>query len=256
MRRLVIIGIGAGDPDHMTVQAIDALNSADVVLVPEKEGKDGLAALRHEICRRFMTRTDWRTVAYKVPKRATPDPSYRQAVDDWHEAIGDIWGRLLNEEVKDDETAAYLVWGDPSIYDSTLRIVERLAARGDVAFDYEVIPGITSIQALAARHRIALNTIGGPINVTTGRRLGQEGSGTADSIVVMLDGERAFTTVDADEFDIYWGANLGTASEVTIAGRLSEKSAEITEARAKARDKAGWVMDTYLLRRKDNGAKE
>ena len=51
------------------------------------------------------------------------------------------------------------MWGDPSLYDSTLRIIERIIARGRVVFEYEVIPGISSIQALVGReliHSIAL----------------------------------------------------------------------------------------------------
>jgi precorrin-6A synthase len=47
----------------------------------------------------------------------------------------------------EDECGAFLVWGDPSLYDSTLRIIDQLIARGAVTFEYEVIPGISAIQA-------------------------------------------------------------------------------------------------------------
>ncbi|WP_219340736.1 hypothetical protein, partial [Escherichia fergusonii] len=63
-------------------------------------------------------------------------------------------------------------------------------------FELEVIPGITAIQALAAGHRMALNRIGDPFLVTTGRRLTEEGlPGNATSTVVMLDGKCSFQTV-------------------------------------------------------------
>lgn len=250
MRTLLVIGIGAGDPDQMTVQAIKALNRAEVVFIPAKQGKDGLAELRREICRRFMTRESWREVGYAVPKRAEPDPSYRQSVDDWHAAIGATWEKLLEDELDENGCAALLVWGDPSLYDSTLRIVEHLVRRGRIPFEYEVFPGITSIQALAAKHRIPLNTIGGPVHITTGRRLSEKFPVDADSVVVMLDGVQAFRSVPPENVDIYWGANLGTASESAIAGPLGEKADAISQARATARDKAGWVMDTYLLRKR------
>jgi precorrin-2 methylase len=43
---LVLIGIGTGNPEHLTVQAIKALNGADLVLVPRKgAARDDLAAL-------------------------------------------------------------------------------------------------------------------------------------------------------------------------------------------------------------------
>ena len=69
---------------------------------------------------------------------------------------------MIREELADGQHGAFLVWGDPSLYDSTLRIVDQVAAMKTVAFELDVIPGITSVQALAARHKIALNRIGGP----------------------------------------------------------------------------------------------
>ena len=55
MRKLFIIGIGAGDPDYVTIQAIKALNRADVLFVVDKgQEKDELVKLRTEICERFV----------------------------------------------------------------------------------------------------------------------------------------------------------------------------------------------------------
>ena len=70
------------------------------------------------------------------------------------------------------ECGAFLVWGDPTLYDSTLRIIKRILSKG-FALEYEVIPGITAVQALAAQHRIALNSIGEPVLITTGRRIAE-----------------------------------------------------------------------------------
>ena len=100
---------------------------------------------------------------------------------------------MIREELADGQHGAFLVWGDPSLYDSTLRILDQVAAMKTVAFDLDVIPGITSVQALAARHRIALNRIGEPIQITTGRQLAK--GMTADNVVVMLDGDCAFKNV-------------------------------------------------------------
>ena len=63
------------------------------------------------------------------------------------------------------------MWGDPSLYDSTIRIVESIRARGRVAVEYDVLPGHQRPQLLAARHRIVLHEVGRPLHVTTGRRL-------------------------------------------------------------------------------------
>jgi precorrin-6A synthase len=53
MRRLLVIGIGAGNPEHVTVEAVKALNEVDVFFVIEKRAAtDDLVRLRTEICER------------------------------------------------------------------------------------------------------------------------------------------------------------------------------------------------------------
>lgn len=251
MRTLLVIGIGSGNPEHMTIQAINALNRADVVLIPRKgEAKGELAQVRREICERFLTNPATKMVEFDLPVRDAADPSYLAGVAEWHDAIADTYRRLLLAETGDDGVVALLVWGDASLYDSTLRIVDRLAQSAGFGFEHEVIPGITSIQALAAGHRIALNTVGNPFQVTTGRKLKDGFPDDVDTAVVMLDGGLSFDHLDADAFDIYWGAYLGTADEILIAGKLADVADDIRQARAAARAKHGWIMDTYLLRRR------
>jgi precorrin-6A synthase len=251
MRKLLVIGIGAGNPDHMTVQAINGLNRADVLFIPDKGArKNDLADLRRQICDRFVTNPKSRRVEFEVPVRAEPTSSYRATVDDWHEAIAEIYETLIRDELAEDGCGAFLIWGDPSLYDSALRILERVRLRGNVGFELEVIPGITAIQALAASHATALNRIGDSILVTTGRRLTEEGlPANAGSAVVMLDGKCAFNTLADKDVFIQWGAYLGTPDEIIISGRLGDVGAEIEKVRDEARRKKGWIMDTYLLRK-------
>ncbi|TPN08619.1 precorrin-6A synthase (deacetylating) [Mesorhizobium sp. B2-1-3] len=251
MRKLLVIGIGAGNPDHMTVQAIDGLNRADVLFIPDKGAKkNDLAELRRHICDRFVTNPNSRRVEFDVPVRAEPAPSYRSTVDDWHEAIAAIYEDLIREEIAADGCGAFLIWGDPSLYDSALRILERVRLRGNVAFELEVIPGITAIQALAASHATALNRIGDSILITTGRRLTEEGMPqNAGSAVVMLDGKCAFNTLADQDLFIQWGAYLGTPDEIIVSGRLGDVGAEIEKRREQARREKGWIMDTYMLRK-------
>ncbi|KPF62614.1 precorrin 6A synthase [Bosea sp. AAP35] len=249
MRKLLIIGIGAGDPDHLTVQAIKALNRADVVFLPDKgEEKAALRHLREEICARFIEKP-YRTVTIETPQRAAAGSDYRGVVVDWHARIAALYARRFTEDLAEGQCGALLVWGDPALYDSTLRIVERVRA-GGLAIDWEVIPGISSVQALAARHKIALNRIGEPVLITTGRKLAGGFPAGQDSVVVMLDGEQTFARIPAEDLEIYWGAYLGTAEEILIAGRLADVAGEIEAARSQARERHGWIMDIYLLRRR------
>lgn len=252
MRRIRIIGIGAGNPEHMTVQAIKALNQVDVFFVPDKGAeKAALRELREEICRRFIEHANYRMVPLFVPKRAAAGSDYRGSVDDWHAALAEGYEHLFRAELGDDQTGALLVWGDPSLYDSTLRIIAAVRARG-LELDYDVVPGISSVQALAAAHRLVLNRIGEPVLVTTGRKLAEGGfPQDQGSVVVMLDGEQAFAAIAPGDLEIWWGAYLGTPQELLVAGPLAEVAGEIARTREEARAANGWIMDTYLLRRRE-----
>lgn len=248
MRQISIIGIGTGNPEHVTIQAINAMNAADAVFIPTKGAeKDGLAEVRREICRRYVTSAKTQFIEFDVPKRATAGRTYVESVDVWHAEIADTYVRLI-AGLPEGGTGAFLVWGDPSLYDSTIRIVERARVEGAPDFDFTVIPGITSVQALAASHRIPINLVGKPVEITTGRRLVGRGN-QADSTVVMLDGEQAFTKIDDPDAEIFWGAYLGTKDEIIRAGRLADIADEIATTRAAARSQHGWIMDIYLLRK-------
>jgi precorrin-6A synthase len=254
MRKVFVIGIGAGNPDYITVQAINALNAVDVFFVMDKgQEKEDLVRLRKEICERYIKNKSYRMVETADPPRDRTPSSYEPAVRAWHEQRASIYERLINEELGEDECGAFLVWGDPSLYDSTLRIVNQIVTRGNVAFAYEVIPGISAVQALAARHKIALNRIGRSIQITTGRKIAEGLPDGADDVIVMLDGDCSFKAIDASDIDIYWGAYLGSEDEILAAGPLRERAPEIEQMRAEARARKGWIMDTYLLRKRDAG---
>jgi precorrin-6A synthase len=140
------------------------------------------------------------------------------------------------------------VWGDPSLYDSTLRIAERLAVQLPVKVS--VVPGITALQALTAAHAIALNDINAPVTITTGRQLRDFGwPQSADTVAVMLDGHCAFQHLATEGITIWWGAYLGMPQQILVSGPLAEVSARILVERQAARAAHGWVMDTYLMRR-------
>lgn len=239
---LTLIGIGTGNPDHLTLQAIKAINAADLILIPRKgAGKADLAELRLAICRDVLTNPSTRIVEFDLPVRDETIADYKARVEDWHDRIAGVWQAAMGDAAR----VALLVWGDPSLYDSTLRIAARLAPDR-----VQVVPGVTSIHALTAAHAIALNEIGAPFVVTTGRRLRDEGFPLGvDTAVVMLDGECSFQALDPAGLHIWWGGYVGMAEEVTLAGPLAEVGAQIVALRAAERARHGWIMDIYLLRR-------
>jgi precorrin-6A synthase len=243
VRTIHVIGIGAGDPQQVTAQAVTALNATEVFFAMDKgAAKSDLVALRREVCERFIRTPGYRFVELADPPRAR-DGDYLQAVSEWHEARADVWARAIESELGPDGVGAFLAWGDPSLYDSTLRILELVGAR--VEFSYDVIPGITAIQTLTARHRIPLNDVGEPVLITTGRQL--RATGLSGDAVVMLDADCSFTACPPAT-RIWWGAYLGTPDELLVSGTVGEVGEQIVALRAQARARHGWIMDTYLLR--------
>src|SRR5690606_4342568 len=238
MKTIFVVGIGTGSAEHVTVAAIQALNGADVLFIPDKGArKADLADVRRTIIARFVQRLDPQIIGYAVPSRRADNPDYQQSVGEWHARLGDIYNRLV-ADVPENGTGAFLVWGDPGLYDSTLRILGHVSE----PITIEVIPGITAIQALTAAHGIALNRIGEPVLITPGRQLGPVETDT----VVMLDGHMAFLQADPD-LEIFWGAYLGTPQQLLVSGRLGDVASQIVATRQAARDEHGWIMDTYLL---------
>lgn len=257
---LTLIGIGTGNPDHLTRQAVTAMNAADLILLPHKgEDKAELAALRQSLCDAVLTAPAPQgpvVAGFDMPERRSEGDDYLAQVDEWHAAITRCWQDGIAQAVAAGLAArtagaplrvSLLVWGDPALYDSTLRIAARMQP---APTSVEVVAGITSVQALAASHAIALNEIGQPFVVTTGRQLRDHGWPTGvDTAVVMLDGQCSFTTLTADGLHIWWGAYLGMPQQVLDSGPLAEAGPRIVAARAQARAQYGWIMDIYLLRR-------
>ncbi len=255
MRELLIIGIGPGDPDQVTVQAVRALNRVDVFFLIDKgDAKSGLNAVRDEILRRHITAPAYRIVEIpELSRDRSPSldaDAYQGAVQDWHDARAQRITASIATELTDDGVGAFLVWGDPSVYDSMLRVIDRIATSGAVEFDYSVIAGVTSVQALAAAHRIPLNRIGEPIHITPARRIARGLPDGLDSAVVMLDAGFTAAGLDVQSLDVFWGAYVSTPDEVLIAGPLDEVAEEISRTRARLRAEHGWIMDSYLLRRR------
>lgn len=252
MREILVVGIGPGHPDQITVQAVEALNRAQVLFVVDKgAAKSGLLAVRDEILRRHVRdQRGYRVVEIADPPRDRAAVDYADAVDDWHVLRADRFADAIASELDEDGVGAFLVWGDPALYDSTLRVIEHILAGDRVSFHYSVIAGVTSVHALTSAHRIPLNRIGEPVHITPARRIADGLPDGLDGAVVMLDAQFAAAAFDDPDLDVFWGAYLSTPDEVLIAGPLTEVAQTIVRTRAELRRRHGWIMDTYLLRRR------
>ena len=247
--RVLVIGIGTGNLDHLTGEAVAALNEVDLFLVADKgPAKRDLAALRTTICQTFIEH-DYRLIEVPDPERDRSPDDYSRTVRDWHAARLQAYGAIVQQHLPAGGTLGFLVWGDPAFYDSSIQLAKGLSGHG-IDVELRVVPGISSLQLLAARHQIALNQIGGSVHVTTGRRLIEEYSPGLGDVVVMLDGNLACEgLIDSyPDLQVFWGAQLGLPSETLLAGRLGSVLPQIRATRADIRAREGWVMDTYLLR--------
>jgi precorrin-6A synthase len=257
MRRVRLIGVGCGDPEQVTLEAVAAMRSVDFFVVTDKSRSahdrsgmpDPLVTARGRLLDRHLPEEPAIVRVEdperdRSPARTASVDDYERVVTSWHDARAAAYEQVLLDHAGD---AGFLVWGDPAFYDSTIRVLENVASRGRVAFELDVIPGISSVQLLAAKHRLVLHEVGQALHVTTGRRLREAVAQGQDNVVVMLN--RVIDLEGLEDWQIWWGANLGTPSEELVSGRAGDVVADIEAARVRVKEAAGWVMDIYLLRR-------
>ena len=253
VKRVSVIGIGTGDPGQLTLESAKAIGDTDVFFFLDKRSEVAeLGQIRQLILDSVRPDGGYRSSRREDPPRRLGSADYGADVGAWHAQRLELF-RSFFDELAEGERGAFLVWGDPALYDSVLRVLEELRSDHDFDVEIETFPGLSAPQVLAARFNMALHSVGKPILVTTGRRLTEDFSGDwpegFGEVTVMLDGKASFTEVPPEGVEIFWGAYLGTPDEVLISGPLAEVADEIVAERARLRDLKGWMFDTYLLRK-------
>ncbi|MBK1640912.1 precorrin-6A synthase (deacetylating) [Chromatium okenii] len=251
MKKLYLIGMGPGNPEYLTLQAITTLKQVDVFFMLEKEGrgKAELLAMRHAILQQYCAPQQYRVVTVNSPPRAkTLD--YQNDVQVWHDEKRALFVELIRNELADGQIGAFLLWGDPSLYDQTVSLIAEVVANTDELVEFEIIPGITSVQVLTAKHKIPLNRVGESITITTGRHVETCDPASIDNAVVMLDYNASFQRFTGQNMDVYWGGYLGCPDEILMAGAVDEVRDDLLQLKAQVRENKGWLMDIYLLRRR------
>lgn len=175
---LRVAGVGPGDPELMTIRAVKAIHQSDIICVPK--GREAGSSLALSIAARAVTLDGKEIIEAYFPMRKTRHPGTKGAearkrgsaggertselsdfqasslVDDgeldekWNETVQAILNRL-----KKGCDVVFLTLGDPMIYSTFFYLYDRLkAALPDL--DIEIIPGVSSISASAARARVSL----------------------------------------------------------------------------------------------------
>ena len=247
MIEIFLIGIGTGNPEHLSLEGVNTLNKVDLVLLPKKNNqKLELFSLRKHICESVIKNKKIIIKDYKVPRRIET-LNYSNSVSSWHQKISNNIFQIIKEIKSKNIKLAFLIWGDSGLYDSTLRIISKL----DVDYRLKIIPGISSIQALTSAHLISLNEIGESVLITTGRNLKDKMFKDNQKVLVLLDGKCSFKDLNVENYFIWWGAYLGMSKQVLIKGLLKDVYKKIISQREDSKKINGWIMDTYLLKKID-----
>jgi precorrin-2/cobalt-factor-2 C20-methyltransferase len=141
--KLFCVGCGPGDPELLTVRAVNLIKNAEVIFAPTaREGKPSIAL---SVVEQYIDRPT-KTVSLVFPM-----------VKD-RESLRDYWKRNADEiagAVRSGKKVVYLTVGDPALYSTWIYIHRELKkSYGDI--EVEIVPGVASMFAIAARAKISL----------------------------------------------------------------------------------------------------
>ncbi len=173
--RLFGVGVGPGDPELLALKAVRAIERADVVAFPGKSKEE--------------------STAYAIPVAAIPGYTEKSALpidlpmttDQARlKAIHEEAAEILEEHLLKGENIAFLTLGDPSFYSTYAYIDEKIRADG---FETEIIPGVPSFSAIAARLKMPITLGSESVKILTG--LGDDFEAEAENLIILKAGRNA-----------------------------------------------------------------
>ena len=88
--KIFLIGIGTGNLNHLTLEAVNTLNNVDLILIPKKNSETlDLLNIRLEICKELITNTKYNIIEFELPVRDTKK-EYSLSVKQWHSAVAAV----------------------------------------------------------------------------------------------------------------------------------------------------------------------
>jgi precorrin-2/cobalt-factor-2 C20-methyltransferase len=156
--RLYGVGVGPGDPELLTLRAYNLLSRISVIFVPLKDEKSSSYA--RSIIKNLVKESDGKVVGVVLPMLRDKE----QLTDYWLKATERIW-QYLNKG----QDCAFVNIGDPLLYGTFIHIFETLR-KSHPEIEVEVIPGISSINAAAARAVVPLARNDERIAIISGNR--------------------------------------------------------------------------------------
>ena len=149
--KLYGVGVGPGDPELLTLKALRLIRENPVIAVP---GEDIQASVAYQIVKGAYEALDEKTLL-PVAMPMTKDPAVLEA--NHEKAAGDVEAYLGQGK-----NVVFLTLGDPTVYSTYLYVHKRILARG---YEAEIVSGITSFCAVAARLNMGLVERDEPLHV-------------------------------------------------------------------------------------------
>ncbi|WP_158945484.1 precorrin-2 C(20)-methyltransferase [Granulicella sp. S190] len=145
--RLFGVGLGPGDPELVTLKALRAIRQAHVVAYPA--AKHGQSNARHIVSSELTLKQIELPMIYPITTESTDHPGgYEAAIAEFYDEMA----HQIADHLRCGRDVAILCEGDPFFYGSYMYLHDRLAHQ----FSTEVIPGIPSVMAAAARLGVPL----------------------------------------------------------------------------------------------------
>lgn len=149
--KLYGLGVGPGDPELLTLKALRLVKESDVIAVPGETAKDSIAYQIVEGAYPALKEKELMAVPMPMTKDAA-------LLEKSHEE----GARMVEEQLKAGKQVAFLTLGDPTVYSTYLYVHKRIQERG---YEVEIVSGITSFCAVAARLNIGLVEKAEPLHI-------------------------------------------------------------------------------------------
>lgn len=158
--KLYGVGVGPGDPELLTLKALRLIKENEVIAVP---GKDIRASVAYQIVKGAYEDLD-KKILISVAMPMTKDPQVLKAN---HDKAAD----QVEDYLREGKNVVFLTLGDTTVYSTYLYVHKRILERG---YEAEIVSGITSFCAVAARLNMGLVETDQPLHVIPATYKAQE----------------------------------------------------------------------------------
>lgn len=149
--KLYGIGVGPGDPELLTLKALRIIKESQVIAVPGQKAEESMAyKIVLPVCKELKEK--------ELAVVSMPMTKDIKKLEESHDQGANQIEKLL----KEGKQVAFLTLGDPTVYSTYLYIHEKIQQRG---YETEIISGITSFCAVAARLKTGLVERAEPLHV-------------------------------------------------------------------------------------------